>query len=211
MATHLTEVIKSNASELLTREETSKLIKRLKEKAPNVVDEVVPSVLKIGDVQKVLQNLLRERVPVRDLETILETLGDWGPRTNDLDVLTEYVRNSLARSICEQYISEDNILRVVTLDPGLEDRISGHIEHNERGTFLTMPPDVARNIGKEVSQAVRPLLNAGYPAVVLTSPQVRSQVRRIAESAVPSLAVLSYNEIVRGVKVESMGMAELKA
>ncbi len=211
MATHLTEVIKNNAADLLTREETSKLIKRLKEKAPSVVDEVVPAVLKIGDIQKVLQNLLRERVPVRDLESILETLGDWGTRTNDLDVLSEYVRNSLARSICEQYISEDNILRVVTLEPTLEDRIAGHIEHNDRGSFLTMPPDVARSVSREISQAVRPLVQAGYPPVVLTSPQVRNHVRRIAENAVTGLAVLSYNEIVRGVKVESMGMAELKA
>ncbi|NLX60436.1 MAG: flagellar biosynthesis protein FlhA [Phycisphaerae bacterium] len=211
LATHLTELIRNHASELLTREEVNKLIKSLKEKAPSVVDEVVPSVMKVGDIQKVLQNLLRERVAVRDLETILETLGDWAPRTSDIDVLTEYVRNSLARSLCDQYVGADGVLRVVTLDPALEDRISAHIEHNERGSFLTMPPDVARNVAREIADAVRPLVNGGYPPVVLTSPQIRAQVKRIADTVLPNLAVLSFNEIVRGVKVESMGMAELKA
>ncbi|NIA20847.1 MAG: EscV/YscV/HrcV family type III secretion system export apparatus protein, partial [Anaerolineaceae bacterium] len=102
-------------------------------------------------------------------------------------------------------------LRVVTLDPALEDRISAHIEHNERGSFLTMPPEVARTVAQEIAEAVRPLANAGAPPVVLTSPQVRAQVKRIAETTLPNLAVLSFNEIVRGVKVESMGMAELKS
>jgi len=99
---------------------------------------------------------------------------------------------------------------VVTLDPALEDRVNSHIEHNERGTFLTMPPEVARKIGREISEAVRPLVTSGHHPVVLTSPQIRSQVKRIAESAVPNLAVLSFNEIVRGVRVESLGMAELR-
>jgi flagellar biosynthesis protein FlhA len=210
LATHLTEVIRSHAAELLTREEVNKLIKALKEKAPSVVEEVVPNVLKVGDVQKVLQNLLRERVPIRDLETILETLGDWAPRANDIDVLTEYVRNALARALCEQYQGEDGVLRVVTLDPALEDRIASHIEHNERGTFLTIPPEVSRKVAREVAEAVRPLVAAGHPPVVLTSPQVRAQVKRIAESATGNLVVLSFNEIVRGVKIESMGMAELR-
>jgi len=210
LATHLTEIIKNHAAELLTREEVNKLINTLKEKAPSVVEEVVPGVMKVGDIQKVLQNLLRERVPIRDLETILETLGDWAPRSKDVDVLTEYVRNALARTLCEQYLGEDDVLRVVTLDPALEDRITAHIEHNERGSFLTMPPEVARAVAAEIAEAVRPLANAGAPPVVLTSPQVRAQVKRIAETALPNLAVLSFNEIVRGVKVESMGMAELK-
>ena len=211
MATHLTEVVKNHAAELLSREEVNKLITGLKERAPSVVEEVVPGVLKVGDVQKVLQNLLRERVPIRDLETVLETLGDWAPRTTDLDILTEYVRNALARTICEQYVGDDGVLRVVTLDPALEDRIAAHIEHNERGSFLTMPPDVARKVAQEVSEAVRPLVTAGHHPVVLTSPQVRSQLKRIVESTLPSLTVLSFNEIVRGIKVESMAMAELKA
>ena len=210
MATHLTEVIKNHASELLTREEVNKLINKLKEHAPSVVDEVVPSVMKVGDIQKVLQNLLRERVPVRDLETILETLGDWASRTTDVSILTEYVRNALARTICEQYVDDTGVLRVVTLDPGLDDRITAHIEHNDRGSFLTMPPEVARKVAAEIAEAVRPLVSAGHAPVVLTSPQVRAQVKRVADSAVPSLAVLSFNEIVRGIKVESMGMAEMK-
>ncbi|NIA21552.1 MAG: flagellar biosynthesis protein FlhA [Anaerolineaceae bacterium] len=211
VATHLTEIIKNHAAELLTREEVNKLVNTLKEKAPSVVEEVVPGVMKVGEIQKVLQNLLRERVPIRDLETILETLGDWAPRSKDADVLTEYVRNALARTLCEQYLSEDGVLRVVTLDPALEDRISAHIEHNERGSFLTMPPEVARTVAQEIAEAVRPLAGAGAPPVVLTSPQIRAQVKRIAETTLPNLAVLSFNEIVRGVKVESMGMAELKS
>src|SRR5205823_2764192 len=126
LATHLTELVKSHAFELLTRQEVKNLIDNLKQRTPALIEEVIPTQIKPGELQKVMQNLLRERVPVRDLETILETLGDYASRTKDLDVLTEYVRNALARNICKQYVDDQDRLWCLTLDPALEDLVSGH-------------------------------------------------------------------------------------
>ena len=208
VATHLTEVIKRHADELLTRQEVSRLLDNLKKRSPKLVEDVVPDTLKTGEVQKVLQNLLRERVAIRDLETILETLGDWASRTKDVEVLTEYVRNALARTICQQYRRDDNTIHCITLDPKLEDRINSHIERSERGTFVTMPPDLQ---GLMV-QAIRKQLEAGgggQTPVLLCSPQIRAAVRRIIEPAMPQVAVLAYNEIVKSVQVQSRGMVVL--
>ena len=145
-------------------------------------------------------------MPVRDLETILETLGDWAGRTKDLDVLTEYVRNALARTICQQYRdAEGNKLWCVTLDPALEDAINAHIERTERGTMMTMPPQVAKQIVQKIGGELERLVAAGHSPVVLCSPQVRSQVRRLVETSLPNVAVLGYNEI-DSVQVESMAM-----
>ena len=146
LATHITEVVKTNASELVTREEVGALLKQLKEKAPLLVEEVIPSQIKPGELQKVLQNLLRERVPIRDLETILEVLGEWAAKTKDIDVLTEAVRHGLARTICGQHRDEKNVIHCVTLDPALEDTINSYVERNDRGSFLTLPPQIARQV-----------------------------------------------------------------
>jgi len=206
LATHITEVIKSHAHELITREEVNALVKQLKEKSPTLVDEVIPSQIKPGELQKVLQNLLRERVSIRDLETIVESLGEWAVKTKDLDVLTEAVRHGLARSICGQYKDEGNAIHCVTMDPALEDAINGYVERNERGAFLTLPPQLARQIGERVAENVNKLLQLGHPGVVLCSPQVRAFVRKLIEQSLPTVAVLSYNEIVKGIGVESIGM-----
>jgi flagellar biosynthesis protein FlhA len=211
LATHITEVIKSHAAELITREEVQALTKQLKEKAPALVDEVIPGQLKPGELQKVLQGLLRERVPIRDLETILETLGEWAPRTRDADVLTEAVRNALARTICGQYKDETNTVHCITLDPSLEDTINGYVERNERGSFLTLPPQLARQVTERIAEHVARLLQTGYSGVVLCSPQVRAFVRKLIEQALPTVAVLSYNEIVKGINVESVGIVGLNA
>src|SRR6185369_12244313 len=127
-ATHLTELIKQHASELLTRQEVKNLIDNLKARVPALIEEVIPTQVKPGELQKVMQNLLRERVPVRDLETIIETLGDFAARTKDLDVLSEYVRNAMARAICKQYVDEKDRLWCLTLDPALEELINGHLD-----------------------------------------------------------------------------------
>ena len=211
VATHLTEVIKQHADELLTRQEVNRLLDTLRERSPKIVEEIVPDVLKPGELQKVLQHLLRERVPIRDLETILETLSDWGTRTKDIDVLTEYVRNSLARSICEQHRREDNTIQCVTLDPNLEDMINAHVERSERGTFLTMPPDLQNGVVSAIREQVQTSAAAagGHMPVILCSPQIRAAVRRIIESALPKVAVLGYNEIVKAVQVQSRGMVVL--
>jgi flagellar biosynthesis protein FlhA len=228
LATHLTEVVKSHASELLTREETNNLITQLKEKAAKLCDEVLGGetpLIKPGELQKVLQNLLRERVPIRDLESIVETLGDWGPRTKDLDVLTEYVRNGLRRTICSQYtvrepggdptdmsaaVPEVNRLYCVSLDPALEDQINSYIERSAEGSSLSMPPGVANRITAAILQELNRLVQAGRHPVVLASPQVRAQVRRLLEPHLPGAAVLGYNEVSKGVEVESIGLAQLQ-
>ena len=140
LATHLTELIKGHAYELLTRQETKNLIDNLKLRVPALVEEVIPTQVKPGELQRVMQNLLRERVPVRDLETIVETLGDYSTRTKDLDVLTEYVRNALARTICKQYVDENDKVWCLTLDPALEDRVRAGFEHTDRGMFVRMSP-----------------------------------------------------------------------
>jgi flagellar biosynthesis protein FlhA len=210
LSTHLTETIKRYAHELLTRDEVNHLIKTLKEESPAVVEEVVPAILKPGEIQKVLQNLLREGVSIRDLGTILETLGDYAPRIKDPEVLTEYVRNALARSISRSHTSADGRLRVVTLDPKLEDVLKAATERGERGSVLALSPAMVTRIGQRVSQEIAKLVSAGYEAVLLCSPQVRAQVKKVAETIQPGITVLSYNEIVQDVRVESLGMVAVE-
>lgn len=197
LTTHLTEIIKNNAAQLLTREDVNNLINTLKESAPAVVNEVIPGLLKIGEVQKVLQNLLREGVSIRDLGTILETLGDYAPRTKDLEVLTEYVRYALARTICASLQSKDGVIHVVTLDPRLEDTIKNAIERTETGSFLSLSPKTQKTIMERMKAALETLARAGYPPVVLASPQIRWHVKRIADMIQPAVAVVSHNEVAR--------------
>jgi flagellar biosynthesis protein FlhA len=206
LATHLTEVIKSHAHELLTRQEVKNLIDNLKARVPALVEEVVPTQIKPGELQRVMQNLLRERVPVRDLETIVETLGDYASRTKDLDVLTEYVRNALGRTICKQYVDETDKLWCITLDPALEDFVNGHVERSDRGTMNTMPPQTAQQIVTQIASKTAELTQTGRSAVLLCSPHIRAVVRRMIEASVPQVAVLAYNEVAPEVGVEAIGM-----
>ena len=206
LATHLTEIIKSHAFELLTRQEVKNLVDNLKARLPALVEEVIPTQLKLGELQKVMQNLLRERVPVRDLETIIETLGDYAGRTKDLDVLTEYVRNALARTICKQNVDEQDRIWCLTLDPALEDLVNGHIERSERGMTNTMPPQTAQQIVQRIAGKAQELTQSGRPAVVLCNPAVRQALRRMLEAGLPHVAVLSFNEIVTEVTVEAVAM-----
>jgi flagellar biosynthesis protein FlhA len=206
LATHLTEIIKSHAHELLTRQEVKNLIDNLKQRTPALVEEVIPTQIKPGELQKVMQNLLRERVPVRDLETILETLGDYSSRTKDLDVLTEYVRNAMARTICKQYVDDRDRLWCITLDPALEDLINGHVERSDRGTVNSIPPQTAQQIVKNISEKCGELTSSGRSTVLLCSPQVRAVVRKMIEGTLPQVAVLAYNEIVSEVSVEAVAL-----
>jgi len=207
VATHLTEVVKTNAYELLTREEVSNLLENLKKSAPNLVEEVSGNVLKPGEIQKVLQNLLRERVSIRDLPTILETLGDFGTRTKDIEVLTEYVRNSISRTICQSVKGPDGKIHCITLEPRLEDLIAGSIERTDGGSYLRIEPNALNKIMNSVASEVEKLLSGGHTPVVLCSPQIRPQVRRIVEGIQAGIHVLSFNEIDKTVEVESVGMA----
>jgi flagellar biosynthesis protein FlhA len=206
VATHLTEVIKSHAYELLTRQEVKNLLENLKARVPALIEEVVPTLVKPGELQKVMQNLLRERVPVRDLETILETLGDFSSRTKDLEVLTEYVRNALARTICKQYIDDRDRIWCLTFEPALEDLINGHLDRGERGTTNTMSAQTTQQLVKQIASKVNELTQTGRTAVLLCSPQIRSAVRRIVEGPLPQVAVLAYNEIISDVSVEAVGL-----
>lgn len=210
LATHITEIVKSHADELLTRQEVNNLLEGVKEKAGKLVEDTVPAVVKLGDLQKVLQNLLRERVPIRDMETILETLADWGTKTQDADVLVEYVRNALRRSICSQYAAPDEdgrlTLVAVTLDPQLEDQIDAYIERGGHGTSLHMPAKVARQIADRVAAQLQSVAARGRLPVVIASPTVRAIVHQIVGPHVPGLAVLGYNEVVSGIEVESVGL-----
>ncbi|HWP40794.1 MAG TPA: flagellar biosynthesis protein FlhA [Tepidisphaeraceae bacterium] len=209
LATHLTEIIKSHAHELLTRQELKNLIDNLKARVPALIEEVIPTQIKPGELQKVMQNLLRERVPVRDLETIIETLGDYASRTKDLEILTEYVRNALARTICKQYVDDRDRLWCVTLDPAMEELINGHIERSERGATNTMPPQTAQAIVRQIAEKTAELTQTGRNAVVLCSPQIRAAVRRMIEASLPHVAVLAYNEVVPEVVVEAVAMVGL--
>ncbi len=210
LATHLTEVVKTHAPDLLTRDEVSALLAKVGEKAPKLVEETVPALVKPGELQKVLQNLLRERVPIRDLEGILEAVGDWAGKTKDSDVLTEYARNALRRAICQQYVVQDEQgverLPCVTLDPALEDTINGYVDRSGDATRITMPARVAGRIGGRIVEGLEALSSKGLQPVVLASPPVRAVVRQLIEPHVPTVGVLGYNEVVPGVEVESVAL-----
>jgi flagellar biosynthesis protein FlhA len=205
LATHLTELIYDHAGELLSREDVQTLVNHLKENAPTVVEELLPNLLSYGELQKVLHNLLRERVSIRNLETILEVLCDYAPRTRDTDVLTEYVRHALAREISATYADEANTLSVVTLAPELEQEILDAVNQAESGEYLPVAPDRADVLCEETARALQPLLQAGQDPVVLTSAPVRRFYRRIVERRIPKAVVLSYNEIDPAVQLESAG------
>ncbi|MCA9291517.1 MAG: flagellar biosynthesis protein FlhA [Phycisphaerales bacterium] len=213
IATHLTELVRAHADELLSREETNHLIQQLRSQSPKLVEEVVPTVIKPGEVQKVLQALLRERVPIRDLATIIETLGDWATHTRDTDVLTEYVRNALRRTISTLHAEtvDDGRQRLycVTMDPVVDDLVNGYIDRGPHGTTMSIPPRLANRIAAAVSEAAAPLLAAGHQLIVLTSPTVRAQLRQILDGHFATVSVLSYNEVVPGLDVESMGLVQL--
>jgi flagellar biosynthesis protein FlhA len=209
VATHLTEVIKRHAGEILTREQVNSLISTLKESAPSLVEEVHPKVLSTGDIQKILQGLLRERVSIRNLEAILEAVGDCAARTKDPEVLGEYARNAMGRVICNTLAEPDGKLHVVTMDPRLEEAIDRAIQRTDGGSYLTLPPADIRKVVDAVSREVEKLAAAGHAGVVLSSPQVRSHLRRMTEADLPSLAVISYNELVPEVKIESHGLVSV--
>jgi flagellar biosynthesis protein FlhA len=204
MATHLTEVLMNFSAELLSRQDVQSLIDAVKESAPSVVEELIPNVLTLGEIQKVLQTLLRERVSVRNLETILEVLADFAPRTREPELLAEYCRHALARQITAEYTDEDDVLRVVTLSPELEQEILEAARQAE-GEYVPVAPQRADEIAQATADAVQPLLMGGQEAIVLTSAQIRRFFRRIVERHLPKIVVLSYNEVDPAASVESEG------
>ena len=206
IATHLTETVRRHADEIITRDATKHLIDELKQTSPTVVDELIPGVMKLAEVQQILQMLLREGVPIRQLGAILETLGDYGPRIKDPILLTEYVRHRLARTICTRYRDHGNRLHVATLDPALEDRIRAGFDHNEKGLFIRMSPQAVETTCRLIAAAVERLTMANHPPLLLVSPQIRAALKQMTQPHLPQLIVLSYNEITRDTKIESIAM-----
>ncbi len=211
ISTYLSEIIRRHADELLTRQEVSRLLDTLKERSPKLVEEVIPDVLKPGEVQRVLQTLLRERVSIRDLETILEAIAEWAPRTKDPEILTEYARHALARGLCHQHRADDGRIHCITLDPAIEDLMGKSLERSDRGTTLTMPGRLQQRIVQAIRAEVEKAMPAchGRTPALLVPPQIRAWMRKLIEAALPTVAVLSYNEILRGFEVDSHGMVVL--
>lgn len=208
IATHLTEIIRRHAHELLTRQDVQKLIDNVKETNPVLVDELIPKLMTVGEVQKVLANLLKERISIRDMVTILETLADWAPTTKDTDVLTEYVRQSMARYITKKYVS-GNVLEAVTLSPEVEEMIMNSIQKTEQGSFLNLPPDYVQKLINNLSNILEKLLSTSAQPIVICSPIVRIYFRRLIENIYPDVVVLSYNEILPNVQIKTVGMVEV--
>jgi flagellar biosynthesis protein FlhA len=208
IATHLTEVIKTHAHEVVTRQDVKILINNVKEHNPTVVEELIPSKLATGEVQKVLINLLKERVSIRDLATILEILSDHVEKTKDPELLTEFVRDGLSRQICDQYKDKENALSVITLDPKLEQLLEVSLQHTERGNKLVLRPEMAARIIDVVNDEALRVMGKNEQPIILTSPLVRSQFRKMIESSNPNVTVLSYNEIAQGVNIKSIGMVK---
>ncbi len=206
IATHLTEIIRQHIAELLTRQDVQNLINNLKESNPSLVEELVPKVLGIGEIQKVLQNLLKEGISIRDLLTILETLADYAPTTRDTDILTEYVRQSLKRAISTKYFPSHETTSVVTLDPKIEQEIMGSVKQTESGAFLNLDPDRSKAIMNSVGKEVQKLENLGKSPIVITSPIVRMYFKRLTEDYFKDLVVVSYNEVESNVELQSVGM-----
>ncbi|MCI8694675.1 MAG: flagellar biosynthesis protein FlhA [Lachnospiraceae bacterium] len=206
IATHLTEIIRQHISELLTRQDVQNLINNLKESNPSLVEELVPKLLGLGEVQKVLQNLLQEGISIRDLLTIMETLADYAPATRDTDILTEYVRQSLKRAISTKYFPSNETNSVVTLDPKVEQEIMGSVKQTENGAFLNLDPNRSRAIIDSVGREVQKLENLGKNPIVITSPIVRMYFKRLTEDYYRDLVVVSYNEVETNVELQSVGM-----
>lgn len=209
VATHLTEVIKRHAHELLGRQETRALIDNVREVAPVLVDELIPGSLSIGDVQKVLQKLLREKVSIRNLVVILEALADHAMYTKDPDVLTEYVRQAMSRQITLQYSEPGQPLRVITAGPGLEKVISERVEQTEQGSYLAIDPETSQRIYQTMSTEVSKMVNSGQQPIILSSPAIRMYLRQLMERMMPDVPVLSYSELEPHVEVQSVGMVNI--
>ena len=206
IATHLTEVIRKHIDELLTRQDVSQLINNLKENHPSLVEELTPKLMGLGEIQKVLQNLLREGISIRDLLTICETLADHAPTTRDTDVLTEYVRQSLKRAISAKYFMSNEATSVVTLDPKVEQDIMNSVKQTEQGAYLTLEPERTRNIINSVQEEINKLENLGKNPIVITSPIVRMYFKKLTEDYFSDLVVVSYNEIESNIELQSVGM-----
>ncbi|MHC5321319.1 flagellar biosynthesis protein FlhA [Priestia megaterium] len=209
VSTHITEVIKSYAHELIGRQETKQLIDHTKETYPILIEEVTPNPLSVGDIQRVLAKLLKESVSIRNLPIIFEVLADYGKMTSDTDLLTEYVRQGLARQITSQYTVQEGLLRVLTLSGKVEKTMAEAVQQTEHGNYLSLDPSVSQAIVESIAKQTETLSFQEQSPIVLCSPVVRMYVRQITERYFPHMAVLSYNELEANVEVQSVGVVDI--
>jgi len=208
VTTHLTELIKGHSDELLGRQEVQSLIDNLAKTYPKVVEELVPKVVSVGTIHRVLQRLLRERISVRDLLTVLETLADYAPLTKNIDILTGYVRQALARTITKQYRDSEGNITVVMLSPEIEDKISHSVQHTEFESYLSVDPNWVQKVVRNVQKYIVTFTSRGLQPIVLCSPGARIHFRKVLEKFFPNIIVLSHNEITHDVNVKSLGIVE---
>ncbi len=206
IATHLTEVVRNHLDELLTRQDVQNLINNIQEANTTLVSDLVPKLLGVGEIQKVLQNLLSEGISIRDLVTIFETLADNATSTRDTDVLTEYVRQSLRRAISNKYFPANEMTSVVTLDPGIEQEIMGSIKQTEQGAYINLDPEKTQSILNSVKEEMDKMEELGKNPIIVTSPIVRMYFKKLTSEQFNDLIVVSYNEIETDVELQSIGM-----
>jgi flagellar biosynthesis protein FlhA len=206
IATHLMEIIRSHLDELLTRQDVQNLIDNVKDANATLITELVPKLLNVGEIQKVLQNLLGEGISIRDLVTIFETLADYAPTSRDPDILTEYVRQSLKRAISNKYFSGNETTSVVTLDPAVEQEIMNSVKQTEQGSYLALDPEYSNKVMESLKQEVGKLEEIGRNPIIITSPIVRMYFKKLTGEQFKNLSVLSYNEIESNVELQSVGM-----
>lgn len=209
IATHLTEVVRRHIDELLTRQDVQNLISNVKETNPTLIDELVPKLIGVGEIQKVLQNLLREGISIRDLITIFENLCDHAVVTRDTDILTEYARQSLKRAISSKFFAPNETTSVITLDPNIEQEIMSSVKQTEQGSFLSLDPKKAQDIINSVKNEISKLENMGKAPIIVTSPIVRIYFKRLTEDYFKDLIVISYNEIESNIELQSVGMVSV--
>lgn len=210
LATHITEVIKAHAQEIISRQDVKKLVDHAREQAPAVVEELIPELLNLGQIQKVLSNLLLERVSIKDMVTILETLADHAVLTKDIDRLTEHVRQGLARQIVQPLLDQDKKLPVITLDPRIEQLILDNLKPSDYGNYVNLDPNVVNSLIKKIAAEVeKALLNSQNPAI-LCAPVVRINLKRMTQRQLPNIVILSYNELVQGIEVQALGMVGIE-
>ncbi len=209
MTTHLSDVIRKHAHELIGRQEVQSLLDTLKETHPKVVEELIPNQMSLGGVVKVMQNLLAEQVPVRDFLTVVEAMADWAPTIKHLDLLTEYVRQALFRTITKQYQNEDSDVVVINLAQPLERKIAESIERTEQGEYLAIEPHVAQRMMQKLAVQLEKFAPLNLQPVVLCSTQIRLHFKKLVDRFIPNLTVLSYDEIMANVKIQSIGVVEL--
>lgn len=206
IATHLTEIIRQHIAELLTRQDVSNLINNIKDNNAALIDELVPKLMGIGEIQKVLQNLLEEGISIRDLVTIFETLADHASVTRDTDILTEYVRQSIKRAISGKYFPPNEITNVITLDPKIEQEIMGAVKNTEQGSYLALDPERINKIIESLTEGLRKLEDMGRNPIVITSPIVRLYFKKLASEYFKDIIVISYNEVESNIELQSVGM-----